>query len=144
MGATTIPLLPPSSSRVRPNRAATRGATVRPIRVEPVADSKATRGSSTSASPVSRPPCTTWLSPAGAPSNRPAARSNRACTRAAVSGVFSDGFHTTGSPQTKARQAFQAHTATGKLNAEITPTTPSGCQVSIIRCPGRSVAMVRP
>ncbi len=28
--------------------------------------------------------------------------------------------------------------------AEITPTTPSGCQVSIIRWPGRSVAMVRP
>ena len=48
-------------------------------------------------------------------------------------GVFSDGFHTTLSPQTKARQAFHAQTATGKLNAEITPTTPSGCQVSIIR-----------
>jgi hypothetical protein len=62
----------------------------------------------------------------------------------AVTGVFSDGFQTTLSPQTKARQAFHAQTATGKLKAEITPTTPKGCQVSIIRWPGRSVAMVRP
>ncbi len=42
------------------------------------------------------------------------------------------------SPQTSASAAFQAHTATGKLNAEMTPTTPSGCQVSIMRWPGRS------
>ena len=67
-----------------------------------------------------------------------------ACVASAVSGVFSDGFHTTGSPQTSARAAFHDHTATGKLNAEITPQTPSGCQVSIIRWSGRSVAMVRP
>ena len=40
----------------------------------------------------------------------------------AVSGVFSDGFHTTGSPQTSARAAFHDQTATGKLKAEITPT----------------------
>ena len=32
----------------------------------------------------------------------------------------------------------------GKLNAEITPHTPSGCQVSIIRWSGRSEAMVSP
>ena len=72
------------------------------------------------------------------------AREQRRARAAAQSGVFSDGFQTTLSPQTKARQAFQAQTATGKLKAEITPTTPSGCQVSIIRWPGRSVAMVRP
>ena len=82
--------------------------------------------------------------PAQSP-NRSAARSNRACTairrRAASSPTAS---RPRESPQTKARQAFHAQTATGKLNAEITPTTPSGCQVSIIRCPGRSVAMVSP
>jgi pimeloyl-ACP methyl ester carboxylesterase len=66
------------------------------------------------------------------------------CVASAVSGVFSDGFHTTGSPQTKARAAFQDQTATGKLKAEMTPQTPSGCQVSIIRWSARSVAMVRP
>lgn len=72
------------------------------------------------------------------------ARAAIACTASAVSGVFSDGFHTTGSPHTSASAAFHDHTATGKLKAEITPHTPSGCQVSIIRCSARSVASVRP
>ena len=40
----------------------------------------------------------------------------------AVRGVRSDGFQITGSPQTRARAAFQLHTATGKLNALITAT----------------------
>ena len=42
-----------------------------------------------------------------------AARSNSACTASAVSGVFSDGFHITGSPQTSASAAFHDQTATG-------------------------------
>ena len=62
----------------------------------------------------------------------------------AESGVFSDGFQITGSPQTTARAKFQAQTATGKLKALMTPIGPNGCQVSIIRWPGRSEAMVRP
>ena len=49
---------------------------------------------------------------------------SRPATASAVSGVFSDGFQTTGSPQTSASAAFQAQTATGKLNAVITPTRP--------------------
>ena len=44
LGATTAALLPPSSSRNRPSRAATRGASSRPIRVEPVALIRATSG----------------------------------------------------------------------------------------------------
>ena len=64
----------------------------------------------------------------GAAPNSRAARSNRLCVASAVSGVFSDGFQTTVSPQTSASAAFHAQTATGKLNAEMTPTTPSGCQ----------------
>ncbi len=39
---------------------------------------------------------------------------------------------------------FQDHTAAGKLNAVIRPTTPSGCQVSISRWFGRSDGIVRP
>ena len=39
-----------------------------------------------------------------------------------MSGVFSDGFQTTESPQTSASAAFHDHTATGKLNALMTPT----------------------
>ncbi len=62
----------------------------------------------------------------------------------AVSGVFSDGFQTTELPVTRARVVFHDQTATGKLKAVITPTTPIGCQVSIIRWPARSVAMVLP
>ena len=65
-------------------------------------------------------------------------------TGQAQSGVFSDGFQTTGSPQTKAIMAFQAQTATGKLKAVITPIGPSGCHCSISRCSRRSLAMVIP
>ena len=138
-GVTIIALLPPSSSRQRPKRCATRGPTSRPMRVLPVADTSATRASSTIASPMSRRPIATHDSPAGASApKRRAARSNRAWQASAVSGVFSDGFHTTASPQTMASAEFHAHTATGKLKALMTPTTPSGCQLSIMRWPGRS------
>ena len=44
----------------------------------------------------------------------------------AQSGVRGEGFHTVTSPQMAAMKAFQAHTATGKLKAEITPTMPKG------------------
>ena len=49
VGLTTAALLPPSSSSERPKRSATRGPTARPMRVEPVALSRATPGWSTSA-----------------------------------------------------------------------------------------------
>ena len=60
------------------------------------------------------------------------------------SGAGSAGFQTTGSPHTAASAAFHDHTATGKLNAVITPIGPSGCHCSIIRWPGRSDAIVSP
>ena len=62
----------------------------------------------------------------------------------AVSGVCEEGFHSVASPHTTASAEFQAHTATGKLNAEIMPITPSGCHCSYMRCCGRSECMVRP
>ena len=55
----------------------------------------------------------------------------------AVSGVRSDGFQTTGSPQTSASAAFQLHTATGKLKAVITATGPE-------RMPRLGEAVARP
>ena len=83
--------------------------------------------------------------PAGASSpKRASARPTMAWVASAVSGVFSEGFQTTGSPQMRASAAFQDQTATGKLKAEMTPQTPSGCQVSIMRWSRRSVARVRP
>jgi hypothetical protein len=62
----------------------------------------------------------------------------------AVSGVLDEGFHKVASPHTAASAEFHAHTATGKLNALITPTTPSGCHCSYMRWPGRSECMVKP
>ena len=54
-GATTAALLPPSSRIRRPKRDATTGATARPIRVEPVADTMATPSWAASAAPTSAP-----------------------------------------------------------------------------------------
>ena len=132
-GVTIIALLPPSSRIERPKRCATTGASSRPMRVEPVALTTGMRASLASSSPMSRWPSTICDSPAGASPKRFAARSNSAWQARAVSGVFSDGFQITLSPQTSASAAFQHHTATGKLNAEITATGPAGCQVSIMR-----------
>lgn len=113
------------------------------MRTEPVADNNAMRGSSTSCSPSSAPPSTTAPTDGGAPTSA-AARVSSAWQASAVNGASSEGFHSTVSPHTSATAVFHAQTATGKLNAVITPTTPSGCQVSMSRCPGRSEAMVRP
>ena len=60
------------------------------------------------------------------------------------SGAFSDGFQMTALPHTSASAAFHAHTATGKLKAEMTPHMPYGCHVSSIRWSGRSEAIVSP
>ena len=90
-----------------------------------------------------RHPSSTWLSPSGAPTSA-AARRSRASHASAVSGVLSDGFHSTGSPATSASAAFHDHTATGKLNAVMTAHGPIGCHVSISRWPGRSLAIVSP
>ena len=57
---------------------------------------------------------------------------------------FTVGFQIMESPQIAATVAFQAHTATGKLNAVMIPTVPSGCQVSRIECWGRSDWIVNP
>ena len=132
-GATIAALLPPSSSSDRPNRAATRGPTSRPIRVDPVRrqqrdgrvldQRQPDRGVAEhdlddvggEARLVERP----RQQRAGRPA-RTAAPAPTASTRPV-------------SPQTRAMAVFHDHTATGKLKAEMTPTTPSGCQVSISR-----------
>ena len=124
-------------------RAATRSPTLRPTAVEPVNETRATRRSSMKRVASSVPESMKIWKTGG----RPAAfstRLQRCWTARAVSGVFGDGFHTETLPQMAARHAFQAHTATGKLNAEMIPTTPSGCHCSYMRCCGRSECMVLP
>lgn len=51
----------------------------------------------------------------------------------AQSGVLEDGFQTIVSPQTATTMEFHDHTATGKLNAVMIPTTPRGCHCSYMR-----------
>ena len=143
-GATITALLPPSSSSERPNRAATDCATARPIGTEPVAETSGTSGEAAKACPTSRPPSTRLLTPAGTSDISAATCSTIAWQASAESGVFSDGFQISESPQTRASMAFQAHTATGKLKAEIMPTGPNGCHCSVSRCNGRSLAIDRP
>ena len=115
------------------------------MRVEPVAETIGTCREATSASPIAGPPMTTWARPSGASEpKRSIARLKIFIVASAESGVFSDGFQITGSPQMSASAAFHDHTATGKLNAEMIAQGPSGCQLSAIRWPGRSEAMARP
>ncbi|MNN37639.1 hypothetical protein D3C81_1515970 [compost metagenome] len=91
-----------------------------------------------------RPPGSTAVMPACCGAAAASTRSSSPCAASAHSDAFSDGFHSTPLPHTSASAAFHAHTATGKLKAEITPHRPYGCQVSRIACCGRSEAMVSP
>src|SRR5216684_2844700 len=100
---------------------------------EPVAETKEIRVSSANFWPTVLRSPTSSVKIAG---SAPVSRQTRAqifVTAIAVSGVFSDGFQTVASPQTAASAAFHDQTATGKLNAVITATTPSGCHCSIKR-----------
>ena len=120
------------------------GESALPMAVEPVAETSGSRASAASCRARSAPPITTSSRPSGASPKAAAARRKSDWQASAVSGVRSLGFQMTGSPHTSASAEFQLQTATGKLKAVITATGPSGCQVSSMRCPGRSEAIVRP
>ena len=135
LGATITALLPPSSRSDRPSRGR------RPRRDAPFPSgnfrwprSAGGAGSRRACARRRRRPPTTERR------RRPRGRSPKPLgatmceTAIAVSGVSGDGFQTTVSPQTGAIAAFHAQTATGKLNAVMMPTGPSGCHCSIIRC----------
>ncbi len=112
--------------------------------VEPVAEISGMRPSWTIFSPTASRPPTVKLKMAG---STPLARHTRSAilmVAMAHRGVWPDGFQIVASPQTAARALFQAQTATGKLKALMMPTMPKGCHCSIMRCCGRSEAMVKP
>src|ERR1044071_7824292 len=133
LGATISALLPPSSMIVLPSRPWTVFATLSPIATEPVAETNGTRGSLANFSPtLFRSPINKLKIAGSAPVSRQT-RSAILVTATAVRGVFSDGFQMVASPQTAASAAFQDQTATGKLNAEITATRPSGGHCAINR-----------
>ena len=138
LGATTSALLPPSSMMVLPSRPWTVFATFKPMPTEPVADTNGMRRSLANFWPtVFRSPINKVKIAGSAPVSRQT-RSAIFVTAIALRGVFSDGFQTVASPQTAASAAFHDQTATGKLNALMTATTPSGCHCSIKRWFGRS------
>ena len=124
-GVRITALLPPNSSNDFPNLSPTTCPTDFPILVEPVAETNGILLSEAinlpkSASPMIKeqiPPCRLLLS------NTSAIIFWHAI---AHKGAFSDGFQIHTSPQIQANAVFQAQTATGKLNAEIIPTIPSG------------------
>ena len=107
-----------------PSRAATCGATARPIAVEPVArDERHARVVDAAARRVAAADHDLDQRRRATSPNRVAARAATAPGRRARSAASSrDGFQITGSPQTSASAAFHAQTATGKLNAVMTPT----------------------
>ncbi len=124
-------------------RRATLTPTSRPTQVEPVKDIRLTRVSLTNFSARSW----SWAMKLRKIGGKPPASSASLqifCTATPHSATFLEGFQTVTLPQMAAMKAFQAHTATGKLKAEMTPTTPSGCHCSYIRCSGRSECMVKP
>src|SRR6478735_6882333 len=129
-------LLPPSSKMVFPSLAATAVLTALPMRVEPVADKSGTRVSLHNHSPTSLPPCIKPFTPSGTLffSNTSA---TIFCTAIPHKGVFSLGFQMLTLPQTHDSALFHAHTATGKLKADIMATIPTGCHCSYMRCAGR-------
>ena len=115
------------------------------MRTEPVADTSGRSRDAANAWPTSGPsPITRFTTPRGTSGISASTLCTMPWHAIAESGVFSEGFQTTGSPQTKAIIAFHDQTATGKLNAVMTPTGPSGCHSSARRCRGRSLTIERP
>ena len=121
----------------------------------PVKDSRSTLLSSAIARPISAPPATVLHMAPGkllADKTCPTIFATARQTRGAVGGVFlQNDIHDTCCescdsclatnhkvvlPHTRLRAWFQPKTATGKLNAFITPTTPSGFHCSNRAWPG--------
>ena len=136
-------LFPPNSSKLFPKRAPTVCATLLPMAVEPVAETKATRGSSAIHRPTSAPPLSKQETPLGMLFSSSTSLMIRWQAKL-QKGAFSLGFQTHTFPQTQAKATFQLQTATGKLKADIIPTIPKGWYCSYIRCSGRSECIVNP
>ena len=94
------------------------------IGVEPTNDTDLTSGWVSSASTASLSPLTTCMTPSGSP-----ASFQSAATAIAADGSFSDGLRTTALPHAMAMGMNHIGTIAGKLNGEMTATTPSGWRI---------------
>ena len=142
-GKMMVALFPPSSSKVLPNLSSTFCLIILPTLVEPVNDINGILLSSVIFWPTSTPPWTTvntfgfilFCS-----------RTSLMILAVAIVTIEVVGapFQIMRSPQIKAMAAFHPKTAQGKLKAVITPTIPTGFQISIIKCSGLSELKIEP
>src|SRR6478609_6303755 len=100
------------------------------IGVEPTNDTAATSGWCSSASTATLSPCTTLNTPAGSP-----ASAHSSAISSEADGSFSLGLSTTALPQAIATGTNHSGTIAGKLNGEITATTPSGWRIEYTSTP---------
>ena len=89
-----------------------------------------TAGSATSASPTSAPPGSTLNRPAGSP----ASSKIRASATPPATDVRGSGLRITALPSASAGATARIDRMSGKLNGEITPTTPIGTRRVMLRC----------
>merc|ERR1712071_329353 len=136
LSSTKMALFPPSSNKLRPNRLCTVSATSLPTLVLPVKETKGIRTSFAMAIPTSAPPLTRLHM---APGKLFCSRTSAIILVVATlhRGVEGAPFQIRVFPRTNERALFQPYTATGKLNAEMTPTVPRGFHIS--RCMVRSL-----
>jgi len=129
--------LPPSSTVTFFRLPAAALTISRPTSVEPVKVILSTPGCAASAAPAVGPrPVTMLKTPLGKP-----ASSTSSPSRSAVSGVSSAGLSTTVQPAASAGALFQVASSSGKFQAMMAPTTPTGsrCEKATYSCPGTSV-----
>src|SRR5664279_2439824 len=92
--------------------------------VDPTNEIDSTSRCCSNASTATLSPWTTLKTPSGRP-----ASAKISAIRLAADGSFSLGFSTTVLPHAIATGTNHIGTIAGKLNGEITPTTPSGCLI---------------
>ena len=92
--------------------------------MEPTNETDLTSGCVSSASTASLSPLTTFMTPSGRP-----ASFHSAAMASAADGSFSLGLRTTALPQAIAMGMNHIGTMAGKLNGEMTATTPSGWRI---------------
>ena len=121
---------------MRPNRRATASATCSPTCVEPVKEISGRRRSASMRSPTLRPGPIDEGEHARRARGRPSPGWRCAARRRRRAGSGRPASTPPGRRTPPRCAVFQDQTATGKLNAVMTPTTPSGCHCSIMRCAG--------
>ncbi len=126
--STTSALLPPSSRWVRVRVFAAWAAMARPAEVEPVNDTTRTAGWSIMALPTGTPPGSICSTPSG----RPASAKIRARTTPPHTAVRGSGLSSTALPRASAGATDRMDRISGKLNGEITATTPTGTRRSTL------------